>query len=157
MASIQCRQGEIWPNTHTHGSVAEVRLCQVAGHSNATPSSTASAALSLKSLEQEIPAGRYAIGPEDFTRFYKVDKPTDGRWKGYTFVKQVTGANTEGMRLLPNQRADVLAGIVAAGVQESMLRYGKEIGECGHCGRTLTNPESRARGIGPICAGRMGW
>ena len=30
-------------------------------------------------------------------------------------------------------------------------------GSCGHCGRTLTNEESRARGIGPICAGKMGW
>ena len=28
-------------------------------------------------------------------------------------------------------------------------------GRCGRCGRTLTVPESIARGIGPECAGRM--
>lgn len=28
---------------------------------------------------------------------------------------------------------------------------------CGVCGRTLTNHKSIDRGIGPICAGRMGW
>lgn len=25
------------------------------------------------------------------------------------------------------------------------------------CGRTLTNDESRARGIGPVCAAKAGW
>ena len=33
--------------------------------------------------------------------------------------------------------------------------YGRETGECGVCGRTLTNPESIRRGIGPVCAGRV--
>lgn len=29
-------------------------------------------------------------------------------------------------------------------------------GSCGRCGRALTHPESLERGIGPVCAGRMG-
>ena len=28
---------------------------------------------------------------------------------------------------------------------------------CSLCGRTLTNDESRTRGIGPICIEKMGW
>jgi hypothetical protein len=28
---------------------------------------------------------------------------------------------------------------------------------CGCCGLTLSNPESIARGIGPICAGKWGF
>lgn len=35
--------------------------------------------------------------------------------------------------------------------------YGKETGVCCICSKTLTNPESIERGIGPICAGNMGW
>jgi hypothetical protein len=31
------------------------------------------------------------------------------------------------------------------------------VGRCGICGRRLTNPESRERGIGPDCAQRAGW
>ena len=34
--------------------------------------------------------------------------------------------------------------------------YGLRTGSCSICGRELTNADSRARGIGPICAGRMG-
>ena len=35
--------------------------------------------------------------------------------------------------------------------------YGLRTGQCSICGRELTNAESRARGIGPICAGRFGF
>jgi uncharacterized protein DUF6011 len=35
-----------------------------------------------------------------------------------------------------------------------MVRYGQELGECGHCGRTLTDEASRAAGIGPVCASK---
>lgn len=34
-------------------------------------------------------------------------------------------------------------------------RYGRETGTCGVCDRTLTNPESIERGIGPICARKI--
>ena len=37
------------------------------------------------------------------------------------------------------------------------IRYGKVSGECSCCGRELTDPQSIARGIGPICADKFGW
>ena len=36
------------------------------------------------------------------------------------------------------------------------VRYGKETGACSCCGRDLTNPESIAAGIGPICREKYG-
>jgi len=33
--------------------------------------------------------------------------------------------------------------------------YGTELGECGVCGRTLTDEKSRAYGIGPVCRERF--
>jgi Family of unknown function (DUF6011) len=33
--------------------------------------------------------------------------------------------------------------------------FGREFGVCCQCGRLLTNPDSIAAGIGPICAGRF--
>jgi hypothetical protein len=37
----------------------------------------------------------------------------------------------------------------------TMAKYGIETGVCGVCGRRLDDPESVARGIGPICAKRL--
>ncbi|ALH46151.1 hypothetical protein SEA_SQUID_47 [Mycobacterium phage Squid] len=107
----------------------------------------------------EVPAGRYAIDTTihaiNGTAFYKVDRPTGGRWAGYVFVKQIVG--DEERRLSQKQGGTILRRIAEAGAEAASARYGHEIGECGVCGRTLTNDESRERGIGPICAEKMGW
>jgi len=106
---------------------------------------------------REVPEGRYAItGNDGATKFYKVDRPTEGRWAGYTFVKVQAGDEMHSLRQ-KNARLTVLAAIAEAGVEAAMLRYGRELGHCGHCGRTLTNPESLEAGIGPICRGKMGF
>lgn len=39
---------------------------------------------------------------------------------------------------------------------EYMREYGQKTGECACCGRELTNPDSIALGIGPICAEHWG-
>jgi hypothetical protein len=103
----------------------------------------------------EVPAGRYAIEFSDGIKFYVVDRPTEGRWAGYTFVKVQASDELYPVRN-PKQREGILLEI-AVDPQAAMLRYGREIGKCGHCNRTLTNAESRALGIGPVCRGRMGW
>jgi hypothetical protein len=37
------------------------------------------------------------------------------------------------------------------------IAYGQRTGTCACCGAELTNAESIARGIGPICADKFGW
>lgn len=61
-------------------------------------------------------------------------------------------------RHLPN-RQEVLDTLTDAAMnpQEAAQRYGRETGNCSCCGRLLTDPVSVAQGIGPICAGRMGF
>jgi hypothetical protein len=41
--------------------------------------------------------------------------------------------------------------------KESAIKYGRMLGACSVCGKTLKDPESIELGIGPICAGKMGW
>lgn len=41
--------------------------------------------------------------------------------------------------------------------KESAIKYGRMMGACSVCNRTLVDPESIELGIGPICAGKMGW
>lgn len=49
----------------------------------------------------------------------------------------------------------ILAAI--ADPESSAIAYGRKTGICSVCGRVLTNYDSIARGIGPICAGKFGW
>lgn len=74
------------------------------------------------------------------------------------FIRQVIGGRDPvRVRISPEAMIAIANKIFAAGPREAMLRYGREIGECGHCGRTLTNDESRAVGIGPRCRANKGW
>lgn len=106
----------------------------------------------------DVPAGRYAIessGDNDLV-FYRVDRPTEGPYAGRVFVKMVVGGHEDrnvAWRNIPG----ILARIADAGVMEATIRYGHELGKCGHCGRHLTDEASRAAGIGPVCAAKLGW
>lgn len=51
--------------------------------------------------------------------------------------------------------ADIIAA--AADPHAAAVAYGLQTGECACCGRELTNKESVALGIGPICKTRWGW
>lgn len=46
---------------------------------------------------------------------------------------------------------------VAASPKDAAEAFGHTTGSCAVCGKTLTNPESKRRGIGPICAAKFGW
>jgi hypothetical protein len=110
---------------------------------------------SWPSAREAVEAGRYALEVDGVTKFYKVDKPTEGRWAGYTFVN--VQASDELYPVRNKIARDEILNLIAANPKEAMLRYGKELGHCGHCGRTLTDETSRSLGIGPVCRGKLGW
>ncbi len=104
----------------------------------------------------DVPAGRYAVGGADgVLRFYLVDRPTEGRWAGRTFLSVMASEEKHPVKS-PSMRNLILKAI-AVDPKAASLLYGKEIGHCGVCGRKLTDTDSRAKGIGPICAARMEW
>ena len=66
-------------------------------------------------------------------------------------------------KVTPNRLDSRLADDVKAVLLEAAgdpltaaIRYGKETGACSCCGRDLTNPDSIAAGIGPICREKYG-
>ena len=97
-----------------------------------------------------VTAGYYAIDIDGTVKFYRIDKPTEGKWAGYTFVKVQASDEFHPIKNRET-KATILATISAQGVKESQARYGQLIGKCGICGRTLTDETSRAFGIGPVC------
>ena len=109
--------------------------------------------------EDVVPAGRYAVATDDGAvnelAFYKVDRPTEGRWAGYVFVKHLVGADEQ--RMSKDASRAIMHKIAEVGAEAASAAYGHEIGKCGVCGRRLTNDDSRERGIGPVCAAKNGW
>jgi hypothetical protein len=83
-------------------------------------------------------------------RFYKLRESKRGR---RYLVAQVSDEE----RMVPWGEALIVARRITADPMAAMLRYGTELGSCGHCGRTLTNDESRALGIGPKCRQGFGF
>lgn len=101
----------------------------------------------------DVPEGRYAVEIDGTLKFYQVDRPTEGRWAGFLFLKVQASDET-----YPIKNKETKAAILAEIAKDSyaaLLRYGQEIGRCGHCNRTLTDETSRARGIGPICINKF--
>ena len=98
--------------------------------------------------------GRYAIVIADKLRFFGVNTPTEGRWAKFTFVNEIFGGGNKVAIRNKALRQAVLAGI--ADDEGALARFGQELGICGNCGRSLTDEESRALGIGPVCRQNLG-
>jgi hypothetical protein len=97
-----------------------------------------------------VPAGRYAFtGKEGQTIFVHVVKFESG---AFIVNQQVSDDVTRMPRTVARA---ALQKIVDAGIEESSTRYGRELGICGVCGRTLTNEDSRQLGIGPVCRAKL--
>lgn len=102
------------------------------------------------------PVGRYAmqeidpITKELIWKFYVVTQSR--RNTSLRFMQEQYGDNK---RSVPYTKLDLVCTIINSNPQFHMEQYGKQIGRCGKCGRTLTDPESIERGIGPECWSRM--
>jgi hypothetical protein len=108
------------------------------------------------SAGKKLDQGYYAIvDPQDKAiKFFQVRTPNRGKWAGYVFLSVVSGDNKFGVRDR-NERERIFIEI-AKNPLEALKLFGKEIGQCGHCRKQLTDEESRTFGIGPVCRKKLG-
>ena len=106
----------------------------------------------------QVPDGRYAVYNDDQSvndiAFYLVENVTEGKWQGWTFVRQIVGGDEQ--KLSQRQGRTILAKIVALGVVEASQLFGRNTQKCGVCNTNLTKKESREYGIGPKCREKFG-
>lgn len=74
-----------------------------------------------------------------------------------TTVYRVIGGHNDQRVSLAQAEAAMLALVLTDDIPAAMATYGREIGRCGYCHRHLTDEESRAVGMGPVCAAKYGW
>ncbi|MDE2103954.1 MAG: hypothetical protein KGL39_42350 [Patescibacteria group bacterium] len=89
--------------------------------------------------------------------------PDTGKNAGSIYVTerdQYLGRITDG-RFLPTRACDDptrdRVAVVASDPHAAARAYGQRTGQCACCGRELTNGESIALNIGPICRDKYGW
>jgi hypothetical protein len=106
----------------------------------------------------DIPAGYYATpsrtGSNDVD-FWKVERPEDGKYAGWTFVKRVLGGGSSGQtrvtRIHMIEQRAAIAAIARHGTEESRMMYAVKMQRCTDCNRDLTDDLSRSRGKGNTC------
>jgi hypothetical protein len=95
-----------------------------------------------------FPEGRYALLPGE---------ETDGEG-GIRFYHLVDGEvfvmASDNEFPVSQATAERVIAEIAFDPAAASARYGREIGQCGVCHRTLTNEASREAGIGPVCANK---
>lgn len=100
----------------------------------------------------QVPAGRYAVENADgVLTFYHVRVKNNGRVQ----IDVKAGPATHPVPFNAAGYATILQSIIDAGIKDATIRYGHELGCCGVCGRDLTDADSRAAGIGPVCSQRF--
>lgn len=74
-----------------------------------------------------------------------------GKWVGGRFTSYSQ------MTLEELNHLEKVMGQDEEGLLDATIRYARQTGICGCCGRTLTNKDSIKLGIGPICADKFGF
>lgn len=104
-------------------------------------------------------AGYYFVvdptsNPPGKESFFRVSKPNEhSRWHGYTFL--AIQASDDFYAIKDKARKEAIYAEILKDPINAMNEYGIRLGRCGVCNRTLTDRDSRLRGIGPICAARL--
>lgn len=100
----------------------------------------------------ELPDSLYALERADGLVFYELRTGRKGKWTGFKFLDRLVGAPGDWKRyaMKGTAKAHILAEI-AENPAEAAGRYGREFTRCGVCHSPLSDPTSRALGIGPDC------
>lgn len=98
---------------------------------------------------------RFALWNKDEKRyrFFQLDMPQSGRWQGYEFLMEQAGDNH--LKVRDRVTREQVIACFRRDREQAFANYGKQLQQCGMCGRTLTDPKSKERGIGPDCLKRI--
>lgn len=174
--------------TVKHATIAEVRACQLSGSFAAVrddadmdrmvqedereedervaafkfardAQQAAASSLPAKASKPDIPAGKYALKRQDGQIvFYQVDRPEEGKWRGYTFTKRLVGGVGHWMTYpVQRQERDGIERAIAVDREGAARLFGLTAEACSHCSSPLSIPQSRAAGYGEKCAAKHGY
>ena len=110
----------------------------------------------VSEAESTVPEGYFfVVDPTDNTeKFFRVAYGKVGsRWEGKVFLS--VQASDYFYNVKDRSHREAVFQAILVDPVNAMNEYGIRLGRCGVCNRTLTDRDSRLRGIGPICAARL--
>jgi hypothetical protein len=105
----------------------------------------------------DVEEAYYALRDHDNPEIVHFYKLVDGRHERMLFQVYGSPGALRQNRVRRYELADRVMQEIAADPKAAMLLFGEKLEICGACGSPLTDPESRARRIGPVCARKRGW
>lgn len=107
-------------------------------------------------ITDDVPNSKYALVREAGPVFYEVTTGRKGKWVGFLFLSRLVGHPGDWKRtpVKGDAKKDILAEI-GQDPKAAAIRFSKEFTICAVCGSPLSDPESLALGLGPICATRF--
>lgn len=116
-------------------------------------------------LRSNVPPGRTRHAIAHITglpmTFYQINNVDKGKYAGNVFVREVQGAKLSKENLGRQRPGEMYRGRAYADMTAIILDpdatmgdYGRQIGQCALCFKTLTDEVSRKVGIGPKCLNR---
>lgn len=104
---------------------------------------------------EPLPASSYALETANGLAFYEVQNGK-GKWKGTQFLVKLIGHPGTWKKIPVKGSA---RSIVMAQLQEdpkaAAILFSRNFTICAVCGSPLSDPESLAAGLGPVCATRF--
>ena len=101
-----------------------------------------------------LPESKYALEVKGELRFYEVTYGKPGtKWDGALFIDHLVGHPGDwSKRHLRKEEYREVKKALQNDPLGAAVRFSKEFTVCAACGSPLSDEESRARGLGPICA-----
>lgn len=104
-----------------------------------------------------LPASKYAVETPEGLKFYEVQVGKPGtKWDGFRFVSHLVGHPGDWAKypVKGAARKELLAEL-SVDAKAAAVLFSKNFTVCAVCGSPLSDPESLALGLGPVCATRF--
>lgn len=103
-----------------------------------------------------VPESKYALYDDQGKIIFYEVKTGKGKWSHMQFVDRLVGHPGDWMRypVKGKAKADVLLDL-DTNPKAAAVRFGKHFTICACCGAPLSDPDSIAAGVGPVCATRF--
>jgi hypothetical protein len=110
----------------------------------------------FKPMALTLPASKYALERAEGPVFYEIQYGKKGRWDGFLFLNRLVGHPGDWKRVAVKGAAkDHILEEIGQDHKAAIVAFGHLFTVCAMCSSPLSDADSIARGVGPICEAKI--